>query len=91
MKAEDYIQRPERTDVTVSVELDTKARALYGKFEKEMFLQIDEESLDAGTAAVLSNKLLQMCNGAVYGDSGTVEIHDCKIEAFMELVEAAQG
>lgn len=91
MKAEDYIQLPERTDVTVPVELDTKARALYDKFEKEMFLQIDEESLDAGTAAVLSNKLLQMCNGAVYGDSGTVEIHDCKIEAFMELVEAAQG
>lgn len=91
MKAEDYIQLPERTDVTVPVILDSKARALYDKFEKEMFLQIDEESLDAGTAAVLSNKLLQMCNGAVYGDNGVVQIHDCKIEAFMELVEAAQG
>lgn len=91
MKAEDYIQLPERTDVIVPVELDSKARKLYDKFEKEMFLQIDEDSLDATTAAVLSNKLLQMCNGAVYGDSGVVEIHDCKIEAFMELVEAAQG
>lgn len=91
MKAEDYIQLPERTDVTVPVVLDTKARAMYDKFEKEMFLEIDEDSLDAGTAAVLSNKLLQMCNGAVYGENGVIHVHDCKIEAFMELVEAAQG
>jgi SNF2 family DNA or RNA helicase len=90
MKAEDYIQLPERTDVIVPVDLDAKSRKLYDEFEKNMFLQIDENSLDAGTAAVLSNKLLQMCNGAVYGDTGVVEIHDCKIEAFMELVEAAQ-
>lgn len=91
MKAEDYIQLPDRTDIVVSVELDNKARKMYDKFEKEMFLQIDEESLDATTAAVLSNKLLQMCNGAVYGENGVVQIHDCKIEAFMELIEAAQG
>lgn len=91
MKAEDYIQLPDRTDIVVPVELDSKARKMYDKFEREMFLQIDEESLDATTAAVLSNKLLQMCNGAVYGDNGAVQIHDCKIEAFMELIEAAQG
>lgn len=91
MKAEDYIQLPERTDITVPVVLDSKARTAYDKFEREMFLQIDEDSLDAGTAAVLSNKLLQMCNGAVYGENGVVQIHDCKLEAFMELVEAAQG
>lgn len=91
MKAEDYIKLPDRTDVVVPVELDSKARKMYDKFEKEMFLQIDEDNLDAGTAAVLSNKLLQMCNGAVYGESSVIEIHNCKIEAFMELVEAAQG
>ena len=91
MKAEDYIQLPQRTDITVPVVLDAKARAMYDKFEKEMFLEIDEDSLDAGTAAVLSNKLLQMCNGAVYSEKGVLNIHDCKLEAFMELVEAAQG
>lgn len=91
MKAEDYIQLPERTDVVVPVQLDSKARKAYDTFEREMFLQIDEESLDAGSAAVLSGKLLQMCNGAVYGDRGVVEVHNCKLEAFMELVESAQG
>lgn len=92
MKAEDYIQLPERTDISVPVQLDSKSDKQYKQFEKDMFLQIDEQLLDAGTAAVLTNKLLQMCNGAVYGDDGEyINIHDCKIEAFMELVEAAQG
>lgn len=92
MKAEDYIQLPERTDITVPVQLDTKAEKQYRQFEKDMFLQINEQTLDAGTAAVLTNKLLQMCNGAVYLESGDyVNIHDCKIEAFMEVIEAAQG
>ncbi len=91
MKAEDYIQLPERVDITVPVTLEDAARKKYEKFERDMFLQIDEDQLDAATAAVLSNKLLQMCNGAVYGENGIVEIHDSKIEAFMELVEAAQG
>lgn len=92
MKAEDYIQLPQRTDIIVPVELDARARKLYDRFEHDMFLQIDEASLDAGTAAVLTNKLLQMSGGTVYGDDGKcVEIHDCKLEAFSELLEAAQG
>lgn len=92
MKAEDYLELPERTDVVVPVELDARARKLYDKFEKDMFLQIDEDSLDAGTAAVLSNKLLQMSGGAVYDSDGKcVTVHDCKLQAFAELIEAAQG
>lgn len=92
MKAEDYIELPERTDVIVPVELDSKARKLYDKFEHDMFLQIDEDSLDAGTAAVLTNKLLQFAGGAAYDPDGkTIAVHDCKTEAFMELIEAAQG
>jgi len=92
MKAEDYIELPERQDIVVPVELDTKARKLYDQFEHDMFLQVDEETLDAGTAAVLTNKLLQMAGGAAYSPDGkVVDVHSCKTEAFMELIEAAQG
>lgn len=53
-----------------------------------MLLQVDENVIDAGTAAVFTNKLLQLCNGAVYDENREIiEIHDCKLEAFMELVE----
>ena len=41
---------------------------------------------------MLTGKLLQFCSGAVYDDERrTVHIHDCKIEAYMELLESLNG
>lgn len=92
MSAADYLELPERIDVTVPVVLDSKAQAAYDKLEREMLLEVDENTINAGTAAVLSNKLLQLCNGAVYdGEKNIIPIHDCKLEAFMELVEGLNG
>lgn len=92
MKAEDYLELPDCIPVTVPVVLDEKAKAAYKKLEREMLLEVDESTIDAGTAAVLTNKLLQLCNGAVYDESRqVVELHNCKIEAFMELVEGLNG
>ena len=93
MKSEDYLQLPELIYDVVPVELDSKARKAYDKMERDMLLQIDEETIDAGSAAALSNKLLQLCNGAVYtgeSDEWTL-LHDCKIEAFTELIERLNG
>ena len=89
MKSEDYLQLPELVYDVVPVKLDDKAQKAYDEMEREMLLQIDEEVIDAGSAAALSNKLLQLCNGAVYTGEGDkwVELHDCKLEAFMELIE----
>ena len=92
MKSEDYLQLPELVYDVVPVELDAKARKAYDEMEREMLLQIDEEVIDAGSAAALSNKLLQLCNGAVYAEDGKwLTLHDCKIEAFMELIERLNG
>lgn len=92
MKAEDYLELPNCISVTVPVVLDPKAKAQYEKLEKEMLLEIDDSTIDAGTAAVLTNKLLQLCNGAVYDENrDVVDIHQCKIEAFLELVEGLNG
>ena len=89
MKAEDYITLPDLVYDDIPVALDDKSRILYDKMEREMLLDIADHEIDAATAAVLSGKLLQLCNGAVYDDQGrVVEIHSCKIEAFMELIEA---
>lgn len=92
MKAEDYLELPDCLSVTVPVLLDGKAQAAYDKLEKEMLLEVDETTIDAGSAAVLTNKLLQLCNGAVYGPNReAINIHDCKIEAFKELIEGLNG
>lgn len=92
MSAEDYLDLPECVSIDVPVVLDSKAQAAYKKLEKDMLLEIDEEEITATTAAALGTKLLQLGNGAVYGENRQViEIHQCKIEAFLELVEALQG
>ena len=92
MKAEDYLELPDVTYNTIHVVLDNKAEKAYKKLETEMLLQVDESTIDAGSAAVLTNKLLQLCNGAVYDEErNIVQIHDCKLEAFMELVEGLNG
>lgn len=92
MKAEDYLELPDCISVTVPVQLDPKARAAYDELEKKMILEIEDTTIDAGSAAVLTNKLLQLCNGAAYdAERNVVEIHQCKIEAFMELIEGLNG
>lgn len=92
MKAEDYITLPDCTYDDIPVVLDTRAKQAYTRLEREMLLQVDESTIDAGSAAVLTNKLLQLCNGAVYdAQRHAVEIHRCKIDAFLETVEALGG
>lgn len=92
MKAEDYIQLPDIIYNTITVKLDSKAKKAYDKLEKEMLLEVDGSTIDAGSAAVLANKLLQLCNGAVYDEErNIVEVHNNKIERFMELIEELNG
>lgn len=44
------------------------------------------------SAGALSNKLTQMANGAVYGEDRHVfHIHDQKLDALEDLIEAANG
>ena len=92
MQAEDYLELPECTGVTVPVHLDEKSEKAYKTMERKMLLEVDEQTITATTAAALSTKLLQLCNGAMYNEAGeAITIHDCKLEAFLELVEVAQG
>lgn len=92
MKAADYLDMPERIDNRIEVSMSPKERKLYDTFQKDMVLSIGDEELDATNAAALSNKLLQMANGAVYGeDKKVIPIHDRKLDALEDLTEAANG
>lgn len=94
MKAEDYLQLPDITYHEIPVELDSKSLKAYFELEREMVLQLpeDDETISVTSAAALSNKLLQLANGALYGEDRQVhEVHSCKVEAFLELIESLQG
>lgn len=92
MKACDYLKMPERIDNIVEVQMSGKEKALYEKLESEMLLPFNDGDIDAVNAAALSNKLLQMANGAVYDEFKTVKsIHSRKLDALEDLIEAANG
>ena len=89
---EDYLEHPELVEAMIPVVLDAKAEKAYRDFERNLLVEIDDEILDAGSAAVLSGKLLQMANGAVYNEERQpVEVHDCKLEVFLETTEKLNG
>ncbi len=93
LSAKDYLQMPKLVKDNRFIKLDSKAQKGYEEFERNMILQLDEEEIDVTSAAALTNKLLQYCNGAVYKENGKdyLEVHNCKIEALLELIEEAQG
>ena len=93
LSAEDYLKMPDRIDRTVSVALPDEARPMYAALEREFLLELQNDVVEAATAAVLTNKLLQFANGALYtGPNGAyTEVHDAKLDALEDLIEAAQG
>ncbi len=94
MKAEDYLQLPDIVYHEVPVVLDAKAEKAYRELERKMVLELpeDEDEISVTSAAALSGKLLQLANGAVYDEDHQVhEVHSCKVEAFMELIESLRG
>ena len=92
MKSEDWLELPERIDRVVPIKLNDQSRELYKKLEKDMLLPYLDADVVAITAAVLSNKLLQMASGAVYDEErGVKQIHDAKLDALEDIIEAANG
>ena len=92
MRASDYLEMPECVYNRVEVSMSGKEMELYGQLEKDMLVPFSDGDIDAVNAAGLCNKLLQMANGAVYDENGRVKhIHDRKLEALEDLVEAANG
>lgn len=106
MKSEDYLELPDKIEITNTVTLDDDARKRYRDFEKTQVLKAYEEAgrdIAAINAAALTMKLRQFANGAVYDNQMYVEdggrikaastyqvVHNSKIEAVGELIESLE-
>lgn len=77
----------------IKVKLPPRARQMYKKLEADMFLKLESgHRIDALTAAGLTNKCLQLANGALYTEYPAWEaIHDAKLEALESVVREASG
>lgn len=92
MSAKDYLDLPERIDNRVEITLPVKVMDTYRQLEKDLVLEIGEEDITAANAAVLTNKLLQLANGAIYSeDKEVVRIHDEKLDRLEEIIDIANG
>ena len=92
MSAEDWLDMPEKIDVEVKVQLPEPARQAYLQLERDLILPFIDGDVTADTRAILSNKLLQLANGAVYDEDRKVwGLHEVKLDALEDLVEAANG
>lgn len=92
MRAKDYLKMPDAVTVNHEVEMSTAERKVYDKMKHDLVTDIDGEEVTAANAAVLSNKLLQMADGALYSDDGAVkEIHSRKLDMLVDLMEQANG
>jgi SNF2 family DNA or RNA helicase len=92
MRSGDFLKMPELVSSEYPVRMSESERKRYEEMKRDLVLQTANGEVTAANAAALSNKLCQMANGAVYDDSGGVfRIHDRKLDALEDLIEAANG
>jgi len=92
MKSTDHLKMPELVSAEYEVHLSDEEQQRYDDLKEDLVLQLPGGDITAANAASLSGKLCQMANGAVYSDTGdVVHIHDRKLDALEDLIEAANG
>lgn len=93
MKALDYLDMPELISTKKLVRMTEKEKEKYSQFKKEYVLSVlDGLEVTAANAASLTNKLVQLSNGAVYSDDHTVvPLHEQKLDALEDILESANG
>ncbi len=92
MDAKDHLTLPELVEVSRPVILSPEIREKYNQMERDAVLPLAGESIDAGSAAAVNGKLLQIAGGAVYDDDHVAhEIHAAKLDVLEDILEEANG
>ena len=90
MRSTDLLQMPELVSSEYTVRLSDEERQRYDALKQDLVLQLPDGEITAANAAALTGKLCQMANGAIYTDDGsTITIHDRKLDALEDIIEAA--
>lgn len=92
MEAKDHLDLPELVTTSRVVPLSQEAREQYEQMEREAVLELPEDVIDAGSAAAVNGKLLQIAGGAVYDEDHNVhELHSAKLDVLEDIMEEANG
>lgn len=92
LETQGNVQMPELLETVRPVPLSPAARALYESMERDAILELAEEVIDAGSAAAVNGKLLQIAGGAVYDEDRVAhELHSDKLDALEDILEETNG
>ena len=92
LSADDYLQLPDRIDNVIHLDFPEKTKKQYRELEKEFLLELEQDTVEVTSAAALTNKLLQFCNGAVYTtEGGWSNTHEIKLDALDDIIQEAVG
>lgn len=94
MKAEDYLTLPPLVINDVRADLPPPLWELNRQLERELFLQLEQGTVEIANPGVLTGKCRQLANGALYLNGETDEwedLHEVKLELIDEVVEEAEG
>lgn len=105
LSADDYLKLPDWVNNDIYIDLSSKELAMYKELEREFVLSLqDEVQVTAVNAAVLSSKLRQFCQGALYVEGPNVGGSTCqvsgryyhvlntaKMDAFWGILEQLNG
>ena len=94
IRKDDVLDLPGQLYDDIVLEPSPSLLKQYKQFERDKVLECLDEAgeIVAGSAAALTNKLLQFANGAVYDMDGVAHhLHDVKLDALEEMLEAAGG
>lgn len=87
-KLEDCIDIPSNYTYSVEYPLSDKQMKHYAAMEEAAMAEFGDSLIVANNAAIVSNKLLQIASGAVYGDDGYHVSDTGRYELVADLVEA---
>jgi SNF2 family DNA or RNA helicase len=88
LRKEDYLTMPQRQDIVHTIEWEKGPKQAYNTLRKEMVVEVEEETLTAASAGVLTGKLLQMTAGAIYSETKeVVHIHNTKLEYLTDMLD----
>jgi SNF2 family DNA or RNA helicase len=94
LSAEDHLRMPKLVCKNLMVKLPAEAMKFYKAFERHNTAIWSQVEFVAGTEGVLSGRLHQIANGAIYTNSSSKEfevIHDEKLDALESYIEELSG
>lgn len=87
LRSSDYLDVADTEVNDIPVPLNDKTEKIYKRLEKDFLAEINRRDITAVNAAVLVNKLLQVCSGAIYAEDRSVQtIHEDRIIALKSLI-----